>query len=60
MVYVPSMPTVKSCLIPTGSPVKAGQTIAQVGETGAATGAHLHLELWRAGKLLNPEDYIAL
>lgn len=50
----------KKLLVRTGSPVKAGQTIAQVGETGAATGAHLHLELWRAGKLLNPEDYIAL
>lgn len=50
----------KKLLVQTGAPIKAGQTIAQVGETGAATGAHLHLELWRAGKLLNPEDYITL
>lgn len=50
----------KKLLVQTGAPIKAGQTIAQVGETGTATGAHLHLELWRAGKLLNPEDYIAL
>ncbi|MBS5150194.1 MAG: M23 family metallopeptidase [Butyricicoccus pullicaecorum] len=50
----------KKLLVQTGTPVKAGQTIAQVGETGTATGAHLHLELWRAGKLLDPEDYIIL
>lgn len=50
----------KKLLVQTGAPIKAGETIAQVGETGAAIGTHLHLELWRAGKLLNPEDYIAL
>lgn len=47
-------------LVKEGEHIQAGQTIATVGDTGTATGYHLHLELWYAGKLLNPEDYIAL
>ncbi len=47
-------------LVQAGAAVEVGQPIARVGATGAATGPHLHLELWRAGKLLDPEDYIAL
>lgn len=41
-----------------GETVCAGQTIAAVGETGNATGPHLHLELKRDGVLLNPIYYI--
>lgn len=47
-------------LVREGERIQAGQTIATVGDTGTATGFHLHLELWYAGKLLNPEDYIAI
>ena len=47
-------------LVKEGEHIQAGQIIATVGDTGTATGYHLHLELWYAGKLLNPEDYIAL
>lgn len=43
-----------------GDTVQAGDPIATVGATGDATGNHLHLELWRAGKLLNPEDYLEI
>lgn len=43
-----------------GQSVCAGQKIASVGASGMATGNHLHLELWRAGKLLNPEDYMII
>ena len=41
-----------------GKAVKAGQTIALVGDTGETTGSHLHLELKKDGILLNPAYYI--
>lgn len=43
-----------------GQQVKAGEKIAAVGMTGRATGNHLHFELWRAGKILDPTEYLAL
>lgn len=43
-----------------GEAVSAGQTIAAVGDTGNATGPHLHLELKKDGVLLNPAYYLEL
>jgi murein DD-endopeptidase MepM/ murein hydrolase activator NlpD len=37
-----------------GEEVSRGQEIGKVGDSGRATGPHLHLEMERAGKLLNP------
>ena len=34
--------------------VQAGQTLGTVGQTGRATGAHLHLELWQQGTACDP------
>lgn len=34
--------------------VQAGQTLGTVGQTGRATGAHLHLELWQQGAACDP------
>lgn len=42
-----------------GAAVKRGQKIAEVGETGMATGPHLHFELQRDGTYLNPVYYVA-
>ena len=41
-----------------GQAVQAGQTIAAAGATGNATGSHLHFEIWRAGKALDPALYL--
>lgn len=44
----------------TGDPVRAGEAIAVVGETGEfSTGPHLHFELWRDGVALDPLAYVA-
>ncbi len=41
-----------------GDKVSAGDIIAQVGHTGAATGSHLHLEVHVNGTAVNPQKYI--
>lgn len=42
-----------------GSPVKAGEAIAIIGNTGEqSTGPHLHFELWHKGRAVNPVGYI--
>ena len=40
--------------------VKEGDVIAEVGETGVATGPHLHFELHEGSQYLNPIYYVSL
>jgi murein DD-endopeptidase MepM/ murein hydrolase activator NlpD len=42
-----------------GQQVKRGQVIALVGKSGNASGAHLHFELHRGGRVVDPKRYIA-
>src|SRR3546814_926682 len=37
-----------------GDLVRSGQQIAKAGSTGRSTGAHVHFEVWQAGRVLNP------
>ena len=42
-----------------GDRVQKGQSIAQAGESGMATGTHLHFELQKGGIYLNPVYYVS-
>ena len=42
----------------TGDVVRKGDDIAEVGSTGRVTGPHLHLEVWKDSKPINPIKYL--
>ena len=42
-------------IVKQGDKVKQGQKIAEVGATGKATGPHLHFEICRDKRSVNPE-----
>lgn len=42
-----------------GDLVGRGDEIAQMGSTGQSTGTHVHFEVWRDGKSLNPISYLS-
>lgn len=45
-------------LVNVGDTVRKGEVIAQMGASGRVTGTHVHFEVLRNGKAVNPLDYI--
>lgn len=43
-----------------GQTVALGQQVGKVGSTGKSTGPHLHFEMRKDGKIINPNDYVEL
>lgn len=48
----------KRLVVSVGQRVVRGQMIATVGNSGLATGPHLHYELWRNGKPVDPLTFV--
>lgn len=48
----------KTNLIQVGDLVKKGQVIAKMGSTGRSTGPHVHFEVYKNGRRVDPASYI--
>lgn len=48
----------KSVLVKVGDRINRGQPLATVGTSGRSTGPHLHFEVLRQGKFVNPDPYL--
>jgi len=46
-------------LVNVGDRVTAGQKIAKMGQTGRATSPHVHFEVLKKGRAINPRKYVA-
>ncbi len=44
--------------VTSGQAVRAGDVIAEMGSTGRSTGTHVHVEVWRDGRALNPRQFL--
>jgi len=47
-------------LVKNGQTIEIGQQIGKVGSTGRSTGPHLHYEIHRNGKKINPQSFLTL
>jgi len=49
----------KKILVKVGDKVKKGDTLALMGSTGRSTGPHVHFEVLRNGRNVNPNKYVS-
>ncbi len=45
-------------LVSVGDPIRDGDVIGKVGSTGRSTGTHVHFEVWRDGRVVNPNEFV--
>lgn len=48
----------KGNAVKVGQKIKAGDIIGFAGSTGKSTGPHVHYEVWKDGKNVNPQEYL--
>ena len=48
----------KKNIVKVGQKVRRGDVIGYIGSTGNATGPHIHYEIWKNGRSVNPNKYI--
>ncbi|MEN6617172.1 MAG: M23 family metallopeptidase [Syntrophorhabdus sp.] len=56
--YATAYAHLKENFVSVGQVIKKGQRIAASGSTGTSTGPHLHYEVWKNGKQLNPLPFL--
>jgi murein DD-endopeptidase MepM/ murein hydrolase activator NlpD len=48
----------KKVNVKVGQIIKRGDIISYIGSTGNSTGPHVHYEVWKDGKSVNPYKYL--
>jgi murein DD-endopeptidase MepM/ murein hydrolase activator NlpD len=56
--YVTRYGHLSEVLVRPGQRVRRGEVIGRVGSTGRSTGPHLHYEVFRDGRRVNPRSYL--
>ncbi|HLP66918.1 MAG TPA: M23 family metallopeptidase, partial [Rhizobium sp.] len=56
--YVTRYGHANEVLVKVGQPIKKGHVVAHMGSTGRSTGPHVHFEVWRDGRPVDPLRYV--
>jgi murein DD-endopeptidase MepM/ murein hydrolase activator NlpD len=57
--YVTRYAHAREILVKPGDVVRKGETIALIGSTGRTTGSHVHYEVYKNGRSVDPSSYVA-